>query len=196
MAATLVANIITLLIHKDLSDEKNNQSHKTTCFTMTTLAMSLMLVSHSAFALQSLNDSDLRNVNGQDGVQIATTYDAVDVQQFYWEDDAGRGSNGATNTKLRAIAEGFKIRQSNASALALGTNYKINIGSDAGKSGLDLDLSSNPSLITVDAFKICDTEATARCSEPVGTLVFKQVLQSVLISKLEMVYLVKQVNLV
>ncbi|MCH7332058.1 DUF6160 family protein [Acinetobacter modestus] len=150
--------------------KKNNQSHKTTCFTMTTLAMSLMLASHSAFALQSLNDSDLRNVNGQDGVQIATTYDAVDVQQFYWEDDAGRGSNGATNTKLRAIAEGFKIRQSNASALALGTNYKINIGSDAGKSGLDLDLSSNPSLITVDAFKICDTEATARCSEPVGTL--------------------------
>ena len=150
--------------------KKNNQSHKTTCFTMTTLAMSLMLVSHSAFALQSLNDSDLRNVNGQDGVQIATTYDAVDVQQFYWEDDAGRGSNGATNTKLRAIAEGFKIRQSNASSLTLGIDYKINIGSEAGKSGLDLELSSNPSLITVDSFKVCDTEAAARCSDPIGTL--------------------------
>ncbi|MDF2416976.1 heme utilization protein [Acinetobacter beijerinckii] len=150
--------------------KKNKQNHRLTCFTMTTLAASLMLVSHSTFALQSLDDSALRNVNGQDGVHIATSYDAVDVQQFYWEDDAGRGSAGATNTKLRAIAEGFKIRQSNASPLGLGTDYKINIGSQTGKAGLDLELSTNPSLITVDAFKVCDTESSMRCSDPVGTL--------------------------
>ena len=141
-----------------------------TSFVMTTLAVSLMLASHSAFALQSLDDRALRNVNGQDGIHISTSYDAVDVQQFYWQDDAGRGSSGATNSKLRTIAEGFKIRQSNASSLTLGTDYKINIGSEAGKSGLDLELSSNPSLITVDSFKVCDTEAAARCSDPIGTL--------------------------
>lgn len=148
----------------------NIQNHKTVWFTLNTLAASLIFITHSAYALQSLDDSALRNVNGQDGVHISTTYDAIDVQNFFWEDDAGRGSVGATNTKLRAIAEGFKVRPSNASVLGLGTDYKINIGSQAGKSGLDFELSTNPSLITVDAFKVCDTETTIKCSDPVGTL--------------------------
>ncbi|ENV36316.1 heme utilization protein [Acinetobacter venetianus] len=147
-----------------------NQNQRKKWFALSTLATSLFFVNQTSFALQSLDDSALRSVNGQDGISISTTYDAIDVQQFYWEDDAGRGSVGATNTKLRAIAEGFKVRQSNASTLPLGTNYQINIGSNAGKSGVDFNISSDPSLITIDNFKICDTETIARCSDPVGTL--------------------------
>lgn len=95
--------------------------------------------------MQSLDDSALRQINGQDGISINTSFDEVNVKQLYWEDNAGRGSAGATNDQLRAVAEGFKITQSNSSSLTPGTSYKINGGSHAdGKVGLDLSISTNP----------------------------------------------------
>ncbi|ENU85545.1 hypothetical protein F973_02184 [Acinetobacter sp. CIP 102129] len=147
------------------------KNKKMTGFVMTTLAVSLMLASHSAFALQSLDDRALRSVNGQDGISINTSFDEVNVKQLYWEDNAGRGSAGATNDQLRAVAEGFKITQSNSSSLTPGTSYKINGGSHAdGKVGLDLSISTNPSLITIDNFKVCDTEASQNCNAPIGNM--------------------------
>ncbi|MDR7017123.1 DUF6160 family protein [Acinetobacter sp. 3657] len=148
----------------------NNEKRQ---FVLNTLAFSLLLIQTSAYAMQALDDTALRGVNGQDGIHVSTIYDEVNVEQFYWEDNAGRGSNAATNNTLRAVANGFKIKQSNASNLGLGTDYKINIGSTtgvAGKTGLELELATNPSLITIDSFAICDTEATQRCSDPVGNL--------------------------
>ena len=150
--------------------KKNKQNHKTAWFALNALAASMFLV-HSAHALQSLDDTALRQVNGQDGVHISTTYNAVDVEQFYWEDDAGRGSSGAGNNKLRAVADDFKIRPNTSSGYGLGTDYKINVASTGGangKSGLNLDISINPSLIKVENFMICDTETSPRCSDPIG----------------------------
>lgn len=135
--------------------KKNNQNHKLVYFTLNTLAASLLIASHSAYAMQSLDDSALRQINGQDGISINTSFDEVNVKQLYWEDNAGRGSAGATNDQLRAVAEGFKITQSNSSSLTPGTSYKINGGSHAdGKVGLYLSISTNPSLITIDNFKV------------------------------------------
>ncbi|MCH7379406.1 MULTISPECIES: DUF6160 family protein [Acinetobacter] len=161
--------------------KKNNQNHNLTLFVLNTLTASIFLI-NSAHALQSLDDNALRSVNGQDGVHIATSYDEINVDKFYWEDDAGRGSTDKAYTKtLRATAEGFKIKATNAnvSNLAIanrtpGTDYKINVGSgigaDTGKTGLDLMLSTNPSLITIDNFNICDTESSQRCGVPIGSV--------------------------
>lgn len=148
----------------------NNQKRQ---FILNTLAFSLLLIQSPSFAMQAMDDGALRGVNGQDGIHVSTTYDQVNVEQFYWEDNAGRGSNAATNSTLRAVANGFKVQQSNASTLGLGTDYKINVGSTGGvtgKTGLDLELTSNPSLITIDSFAICDTESAQRCSDPIGNL--------------------------
>lgn len=151
--------------------KKNNQNHNVAYFALNTLAASLLMISHSAYAMQSLDDSALRQVNGQDGISINTSFDEVNVKQLYWEDDAGRGTASATNNKLRAVAEDFKIAQSNSSSLTPGTSYKINGGSHAdGKVGLDLSIATNPSLITIDKFKICDTEASQTCSDPIGNM--------------------------
>jgi len=160
--------------------KKNNQNHKMAWFALNTLATSMLLI-NSAYALQSLDDSALRSVNGQDGVYISTSYDEVNVDKFYWQDNAGIGSSSRTNNNLQATAENFKIQSTNANVSSLpvanrtpGTDYKINIGSglgaDAGKTGLDLAISTNPSLITIDKFQICDTESTQRCSAPIGNM--------------------------
>ena len=76
-----------------------------------------------------------------------------------------RAKSSRTNNNLQATAENFKIQSTNANVSSLpvanrtpGTDYKINIGSglgaDAGKTGLDLAISTNPSLITIDKFQI------------------------------------------
>ena len=76
--------------------KKNNQNHKMAWFALNTLATSMLLI-NSAYALQSLDDSALRSVNGQDGVYISTSYDEVNVDKFYWQDNAGIGSSSRTN---------------------------------------------------------------------------------------------------
>lgn len=141
-------------------------NHRTINFALNTLAASMFFISHSAYALQALDDSAMRSVNGQDGVHIETTYDNINVDQFFWQDNAGRGSADAAGTTLKAVANNFRI-QKNALGDQLGTNYKLNTGSNGNKTGLDIELSSNPSLITIDSFQICDTN---RCSSDIGNL--------------------------
>lgn len=153
--------------------KNKKQSHKTAYFTLNALAASLFLMSHPVYALQTLDDSALRQVNGQDGIHVATTYDEINVKQFYWQDDVGHGSTDKTytNNNLRAIADTFKISPNTSSGMKLGTDYKINGGSSVGgKTGLDLSLTTNPSLITIDKFMICDTETSQRCSNPIGNM--------------------------
>lgn len=153
--------------------KNKKQSHKTAYFALNVLAASLLLMSHPVYALQTLDDSALRQVNGQDGIHVATTYDEINVKQFYWQDDVGHGSTDKpyANNTLRAIADTFKISPNTSSGMKLGTDYKINGGSSVGgKTGLDLSLTTNPSLITIDKFMICDTEASQRCSNPIGNM--------------------------
>jgi len=146
--------------------KKNNENARNISFALNTLAASIFFISHSAYALQALDDSALRSVNGQDGVHIETTYDKIHVDQFFWQDDAGRGSSDAAGTTLKSVANNFNIQQ-NALGNPLGTTYKLNTGSNGNKTGLDIELSSNPSLITIDSFQICDTN---RCSSDIGNL--------------------------
>lgn len=153
--------------------KNKKQSHKTAYFALNILAASLFLMSHPVYALQTLDDSALRQVNGQDGIHVATTYDEINVKQLYWQDDVGHGSTDKTyvNKNLRAIADTLKIQKNTSSGFDLGTDYKINGGSSVGgKTGLDFSLTTNPSLITIDNFMICDTETSQRCSNPIGNM--------------------------
>ena len=152
---------------------KNNKNYQQPVFRLTVLVMSLYAAQSSAYAMQSLDDTALRQVNGQDGIHVATTYDEINVKQLYWQDDVGHGSTDKPyeNNTLRAIADTFKISPNTSSGMKLGTDYKINGGSSVGgKTGLDLSLTTNPSLTTIDKFMICDTEASQRCSNPIGNM--------------------------
>lgn len=147
--------------------KNNNQNRR---FMLKSLTMSMLLLSGHSFALQTMQDEELRSVNGQDGVKISTTLSEANIDQLYWSDDAGRGSI-STNTALKATADHVKIQKSNASNQALGAEIKINNGSsDGNKVGMDLSGSLSPALLTVDSFRICDNEATANCSPEIGSL--------------------------
>ncbi len=50
--------------------EKNNQKQQTGRFVLNTLAASVLLISHSVYALEALDDNSLSNVNGQDGLHV------------------------------------------------------------------------------------------------------------------------------
>ena len=71
-----------------------------------------MLLSGSVHALQAMDDSDLRAINGQDGEQIATTFDETNVDTLYWTDQAGRGTVATTQKQeLTATADKVKISE-------------------------------------------------------------------------------------
>lgn len=149
---------------------KNNKHNQYQKFALNTLTISILMASPSLYALEALQDAELRAINGQDGVQISTSLSEANIDQVYWTDDAGRGSTGSSNSVLKASAENVKIRQSNASNLPLSADLKLNTGSQDSKAGLDLALSLSPALITVDAFKMCNTEANSSCNPSLGNL--------------------------
>lgn len=137
-------------------------------FILNTLTLSMLCVSAPTYALEALDDSGLRNINGQDGVYITTTFKEANIDTLYWMDNAGRGTAGATDSRLMTTADSVKIQQSNILNTPLGLDYKINLGSEGNKTGLDFDLAVKPLLLTIDSFRICDM--TAYCSDKVGNV--------------------------
>jgi len=66
-------------------------------FILNTLALSLLAIHTPVYALQALDDSDLRNVNGQDGVHIEASLKEANIKTLYWTDQAGRAEAVATS---------------------------------------------------------------------------------------------------
>lgn len=143
---------------------QNNKNRQLPIFRLTVLAMSLCAVQSSVYALQALDEQDMRAVEGQDGIMLDTAYDSLNIDRLYWEDKAGL-ANG-TDTALRAYADGIAITGSN-----LGTTYKVNAGTDTGtgKAGLDLSIALRYGTIAAKEFKICDG-AGNNCGQSPGGL--------------------------
>lgn len=134
---------------------------------LTALSLSMLLLSQSASALQLLEDNDLRDVEGQDGIDLTISYSQADIGNVYWEDLAGTATGGAEQS-LRAVASTIKIRDTNAvDGLSLGGRYQIDIGSNGTRTGLSLDLETNPFTFSIDNFSVCDTASTPVC-DPSG----------------------------
>lgn len=137
-------------------------------FKLTTLASSLLVLNTSGYALQAMTEQDLRKVDGQDGVQVSTQYDQINIDQLYWQDDAGTAAN--TSKALRATADTIKINQIYGSSTKPGSTITLNSGANGTKAGLDLQFTSNPSLTTIDSLKLCDTASTPQCGTSLGRL--------------------------
>ena len=140
-------------------------------FILSALAFSMLLVHVPAHALEALADSDLRNVNGQDGVHIETTMAEANIKTLYWTDQVGRAESDATSQALTAIADTVKLTKSNTSSDPLKFDLKLNTGSVGSKAGLGLDLSLSKMLMSVDNFRVCDSDTSnTRCSAPLGSV--------------------------
>ena len=146
---------------------KNNKNRQLPVFRLTALAMSLCAAQSSVYAMQALNEQDLRAVNAQDGIMLDTQYDSLNIDHLYWEDNVG-----GSNTPLRAYADGISITK-NSPTDHIGTTFKINAGSDTGtgKAGVDLSIVSRYGTIAADAFKICDAAGNNCGQSPFGLTV-------------------------
>lgn len=135
-------------------------------FALSTLASSLMLMQGSAYALQEMNEQDMRKIDGQDGIYIGTEYDRIDVDKVYWEDKAGTATN--TEETLRGYVNGVSITP-NVAGQKIGTEIKINTGSNGTTAGIDLDVNSTLGTVAADSFQLCN-ENTASCGSSIGTM--------------------------
>lgn len=141
--------------------------NKTSCyFALSTLASSLMLVQGSVYALQEMNEQDMRKIDGQDGIYIGTEYDRIDVDKVYWEDKAGTATN--TEETLRGYANGISITP-NAVGQKIGTAIKINTGSNGSTAGIDLDVNSTLGTVSAESFQICN-ETAGGCGASIGSM--------------------------
>ncbi|WP_026471257.1 DUF6160 family protein [Alkanindiges illinoisensis] len=142
---------------------KNVTSRK---FALSTLASSLMIMQLPAYALQEMNEQDMRKIDGQDGIYIGTEYDRIDVDKVYWEDKTGTAGN--TEETLRGYANGISITPAVAGQ-KIGTEIKINTGSNGTTAGIDLDVNSTLGTVAADSFQICNGSG-GNCGPSIGSM--------------------------
>ena len=145
-------------------------------FQLTTLASSLLVLNTSGYALQEMTEQDLRKIDGQDGIQVSTQYDQINIEKLYWQDDAGTAAN--TSKALRATADTLNISQLNGSSIKPGSTITLNSGANGTKAGLDLQFTSNPSLTTINSLKLCDTANTPQCGTSLGRVALQSTASS------------------
>lgn len=152
---------------------KRIHKNKQVSFKLNLLALSVCVLSaQSVSAMQSLDEQELRNVNGQDGIHIETSLSAANIDTLYWTDQVGRATTTATDQQyLTATADNVSLLKSNVATSPLTSDLKLNMGTVNGKPQLNLDYSLSPMLMTVDSFRICDNAPAGRnCSAKVGSL--------------------------
>lgn len=136
-------------------------------FPLSRVAIALLLVTQSAacWSMEAIEDSALRQMTGQDGIDVQLQSGNVTMDNLYWQDNAGSGDRRLQGTGV-VIAP---------TATTLNTDIKINAGSFTDtstgqvKPALDLQLNSNGSLTTVNSLKVCQTDGVT-CGKTMGAL--------------------------
>lgn len=131
----------------------NNQKK----FILSALSCSILFSMQNSYAMQAMNDSDMRAVDGQDGIVAEVSYGSVGFDQLYWDDKTGSSATENAQDSLRASLTGVKITTANANQSNV--TVKMNAGSLASgsKTGLDLDIAANLGTILADKFTLCKT---------------------------------------
>lgn len=122
----------------------------------------------SAQAMQPLNDVSLSQVSGQDGIVIDSSFSEASVDRLYLEDGAGVGN--AADQTMRVWTNGATL-----SGNDMGTMLKIDTGSNAGSTGLDLELTASLGTLRTETTQICmgaiaPGNAGANCGSSLGAL--------------------------
>jgi len=126
-------------------------------FLLNVLSCSILFSMQNGYAMQAMNDSDMRAVDGQDGIVADVSYGSVGFDQLYWDDKTGSSATANTQDSLRASLTGVKITTANANQSNV--TVKMNAGSlaNGSKTGLDLDVAANLGTVQADKFTLCKT---------------------------------------
>ncbi|MFW1812371.1 DUF6160 family protein [Acinetobacter ursingii] len=134
-----------------------NKLNKQKKFLLNVLSCSILFSMQNSYAMQAMNDSDMRAVDGQDGIVADVSYGSVGFDQLYWDDKTGSSATANTQDSLRASLTGVKITTANANQSNV--TVKMNAGSlaNGSKTGLDLDVAANLGTVQADKFTLCKT---------------------------------------
>ncbi|ENV05432.1 hypothetical protein F967_02185 [Acinetobacter sp. CIP 102637] len=139
-------------------------------FLLSILSSSILMSMHSAHALQVMTDSDLRAVNAQDGVHAEVSYDALHIDQIYWEDKAGN-STGTGQQDLRATLNDVNItRGTLPTSQNLGVITELKTTSSGSKVGVDLNAKVTLGTIEVANTKFCKASGCVATDKTLGKL--------------------------
>ena len=133
------------------------------------LSCSILFSMQNSHAMQAMNDSDMRAVDGQDGIVADVSYGSVGFDQLYWDDKTGSSATANTQDSLRASLTGVKITTANANQSNV--TVKMNTGSlaNGSKTGLDLDVAANLGTVQADKFTLCKTsDSISTCTNAVS----------------------------
>lgn len=135
--------------------------------TLTTLALQISLI-QTSFAMQALEDNDLRHVDGQDGIEMNLQFSQIDIDRAYWEDNTGV-AGVVPSQLLQASANTVKVRHNpdyKGGSYNLGANLKLDMGSNGTNNGVDLKAEVQP--LTFSANNFCIQTAGSACTESIG----------------------------
>ena len=134
-------------------------------FLLNVLSCSILFSMQNGYAMQAMNDRDMRAVDGQDGIIADVSYGSVGFDQLYWDDKTGSSATANTQDSLRASLTGVKITTANANQSNV--TVKMNAGSlaNGSKTGLDLDVAANLGTVQADKFTLCKTsDSSSTCT--------------------------------
>ena len=129
-----------------------NNNLKYVCYVM---ASSLAIVHGNVYALQELSDSAMSQTDAQDGINMTTAYDQIDIARVYWQDKVGEVSGADTAYGL--YLDGVTVKKTDVLHPDLGATYKIDFGTVGANAGLTFDLTSYFDTMSVNSFKICNS---------------------------------------
>ncbi|SPL71089.1 DUF6160 family protein [Acinetobacter stercoris] len=133
-------------------------------FLLSTLMSSMLVFMPSAYALQEMNDNDMRAMDGQDGITANIVYTNVNIDRVSWVDQAGNPTTSG-NQSLYANLNKISMDRGNLPAgKNMGTDLSLDIFTNAATStpGLNLNLNTTLGKANIASFSICQT---ATCSD-------------------------------
>lgn len=145
----------------------------TKIFRVNAVAIAVLTCMSHAFALQEMSEGDLRSVDGQDGVHTEVSYSSINIDQIYWQDQAGL-STGTGEQALRGTLNNVTIsRGSVPVGTDLGVVAEVNVGSKGDVNpavGMDLNVKTRLGKIEVATTKICQSTGCTANDKTMGKL--------------------------
>ncbi|MDO8416158.1 MAG: hypothetical protein Q7S87_08115 [Agitococcus sp.] len=135
------------------------------------ISSAFLAYGNQAYALQELSDFVMSQTDAQDGINMTTAYDQIDIARVYWQDKVGEVSGADTTYGL--YLDGVTVKKSNIANPDLGATYKIDFSTVGANAGLTFDLTSYFDTMSVNSFKICNSVG-ASCGSTFGAFTVQQ----------------------
>ncbi len=125
-----------------------------------------ILLAQKSFALETLDDQDLSQITGQDGISVQVAASKITADQFAWKD-----STQVYDTTSKAFINGkLNLAVNNITMTPIGSNQitstaSFDVGQTTNGTGILMSIILTPAQLNAKSIQICsDSSGTANCS--------------------------------